>query len=160
MDAYAAKPVRAEELFAAIDSIVGPSAPMRSPPAPPAVATPATPGTLDAKALLAGFGGRGDLAKDVIDVFLTDVPAMLDRLQRAVESGDVAALGAAAHAIKGSAGLFSQGPVYQQARALEQRARAGDGSNAARAFDDISAGLSQLMTDLRVFRETLSTRAR
>jgi PAS domain S-box-containing protein len=158
MDAYAAKPVRAEELFAAVDSIVGAAAPTPSPSAPPPAVmapSPSTPGTIDARALLSGFGGRGDLVKDVIDVFLADAPAMLDRLKRAADSGDVEALGAAAHAIKGSAGLFSQGAVYHQARALEQRARGGDGSNAARAVDDINSGLSQLMTELRTFRETL-----
>ena len=55
----------------------------------------------------------------MIDVLLADAPSMLDRLKQAADSGDVAALGVAAHAIKGSAGLFSQGTVYQLARALE-----------------------------------------
>jgi CheY-like chemotaxis protein/HPt (histidine-containing phosphotransfer) domain-containing protein len=153
MDAYAAKPVRAEELFAAIDAIVGsPSSPSSA--APPAPA-PSTPGLLDVSALLAGFGGRGELVKDVIDVFLDDAPALLDRLKQAADAGDVAALGATAHAIKGSAGLFSQGSAYEQARALEQRARGGDGSDAGRAYEAINTSLSQLMTELRTVRETL-----
>jgi HPt (histidine-containing phosphotransfer) domain-containing protein len=91
----------------------------------------------------------------VIDVFLADAPSMLARLKQAAAAGDVTELGAAAHAIKGSAGLFSQGTAYEQARALEQRARSGDGGDAARACDEIDAAVALLLTELRALRATL-----
>jgi PAS domain S-box-containing protein len=162
MDAYTSKPVRAEELFASIDAIVGspalsgvegPSSAASSTPAPQSPSS--TSSAIDSSALLAAFGGRADLARDVIDVFLADAPSMLARLKQAADSGNVAELGAAAHAIKGSAGLFSQGTAYQQARALEQRARSGDGSDAARAYEEINAGVTLLMTELRTLLTTL-----
>ena len=81
---------------------------------------------VDVSALLSGFGGRSDLVTEVIDVFLADAPVMLTRLRHAVAGADVSEMAAAAHAIKGSAGLFSQGEAYERARALEIRARSGD----------------------------------
>jgi HPt (histidine-containing phosphotransfer) domain-containing protein len=153
MDAYVAKPVRAEELFAAIDAMVASAPPAAS--SAPASSSPETSGTVDSSVLLAAFGGRADLVKEVIDVFLADAPVMLARLKQAADAGDVAGLVTAAHAIKGSAGLFSQGDAYQQAGALEQRARGGDGSDALRAYDEVAAGVSQLMTELRTLRATL-----
>jgi HPt (histidine-containing phosphotransfer) domain-containing protein len=106
-------------------------------------------------ALLAGFGGRADLVKDVIAVFLADVPPMLTRLDQAARAGSAADLAAAAHAIKGSAGLFSQGEAYDHARALERRARGGDLTDAERACADVERSVSSLMAELRRVRDAL-----
>jgi HPt (histidine-containing phosphotransfer) domain-containing protein len=102
---------------------------------------------------LSGFGGRADLVTEVIDVFLADTPAMIARLRRAASESDAAEIAAAAHAIKGSAGLFSQGEAYEHARALEARARSGDATNALAACDEIDASLSRLTSELRGLRE-------
>ncbi len=156
MDAYVSKPVRAEELFSAIDAIAGsqtPAAPSPETPAPPA--DQKTVSSVERSALLAGFGGRGDLVKQVIDVFLTDAPVMLTRLNQAARAANAADLAAAAHAIKGSAGLFSQGEAYDDARTLELRARGGDISAADRACQDIERSVSRLMAELQSIRDTL-----
>jgi HPt (histidine-containing phosphotransfer) domain-containing protein len=79
----------------------------------------------------------------------------LTRLRHAGTGTDASELAAAAHAIKGSAGLFSQGEVYERARALEIRARSGDASNAAAACDEIDASLSRLVSELRTLRNRL-----
>jgi len=156
MDAYVSKPVRADELFSAIDALAGsraPAAPSPDAPAPPPDQKHV--GSVDGSALLAGFGGRGDLVKKVIGVFLTDAPVMLTRLNEAARAANAADLAAAAHAIKGSAGLFSQGEAYANARALELRARGGDISAADRACQDIQRSVSSLMTELEGIRDTL-----
>ena len=82
--------------------------------------------TLDRDVLLAGFGGRADLLKHVVDVFLEDAPAILARLKEALRTGNGASAAAAAHALKGSVGLFSQGQAYEEARRLEQLGRSGE----------------------------------
>jgi two-component system sensor histidine kinase/response regulator len=159
MDGYVSKPVRADELFSTIDALTPRArADAEAVDAGSGVSRTvgtAASGSIDLKTLLAGFGGNGDLVKDVIDVFLTDAPVMLERLRNAVNAGDVAEVGAAAHAIKGSAGLFSQGDVYEKTRTLEQRARSGDGSDAQRAVEEIETSLSQLMNELNTLRATL-----
>jgi PAS domain S-box-containing protein len=155
MDGYVSKPVKADELFSTMEAMIG-SQPAAA--GPPAVATPpdqATAGSIDLSALLTGFGGRADLVKDVIDVFVADVPAMLTRLTHAARASSATELAAAAHAIKGSAGLFSQGEAYTHARALELRARGGDVTDADRACAEIERSVSSLMTELRSLRDTL-----
>ena len=155
MDAYVSKPVRADELFSAIETITtSPSADASlSPPA--SSPGPAPAGVVDLSALLDGFSGRTDLVKEVIDVFLADAPAMLTRLDEAARASDVTEVAAAAHAIKASAGLFSQGEAYTQARSLEQRARNGDSEGADRACEAIERSISGLMQELRHIRDQL-----
>jgi two-component system sensor histidine kinase/response regulator len=156
MDAYVSKPVRAQELFSAIDAIASsqaPAEPSPETPAPPADQTTVT--SVERSALLAGFGGRGDLVKQVIDVFLTDAPVMLTRLNQAARAANAADLAAAAHAIKGSAGLFSQGQAFADARTLELRARDGDLADAAEGYEAIERSVSSLMRELEGIRATL-----
>ena len=157
MDAYVSKPVQAEELFATIEAMAGP----QRPPAAaslPATTSPPDPqhgGSVNLSALLTGFGGRSDLVRDVIDVFLADAPAMLNRLNEAARASNAVEVAAAAHAIKGSAGLFSQGQAYEHARALEQRASGGDVTAADRACEELARSMASLMTELRGLREAL-----
>jgi CheY-like chemotaxis protein len=156
MDAYVSKPVRADELFAAIDAIGGLPAPGATLPDEPDP-LPGKPdhASVEIPALLAGFAGRRDLVKDVIDVFLTDAPVMLTRLKTAARASSAADLVGAAHALKASVGLFSQGEAYAQARALEQQARSGDLTSASRACQDIERSVSELMRELAGIRDAL-----
>jgi len=153
MDAYLSKPVRAEELFAAIDSLIGIPA---NDAAASAAAAPGHATSIDPAALLAGFGGRSDLAVQVIDVFFVDAPGMLTRLKEAAGSGNLTEVAAAAHAIKGSVGLFSLGRAYEQARALEHQARAGDGTDVERMCEDLESSVSAVIVELRTLREQLA----
>ena len=143
MDAYVSKPLRAEELFATIDSLVA------SEPTPRDAATSDRADTMNAETLLANFGGRADLLKQVIDVFLEDTPTLLSRVEHALRAGNGAEVAAAAHAIKGSVGLFSQGPAYEDARRLEQLGRGGELGDGEAARAQLDASLSALMSELR-----------
>jgi two-component system sensor histidine kinase/response regulator len=107
---YVSKPLRPEALHAAIDRVV--------PPHPVSIVDPAS--------LLADFGGRQALLTAVIQTFLADAPKMLDVLRDAVAARDPERVAAAAHTLKGSAGLFSKVAVYDAARVLETLARRGD----------------------------------
>jgi PAS domain S-box-containing protein len=141
MDAYVSKPLRADELFATIDSQV----------APAAAEAPTSDGTgpIDADALLANFGGRADLLKQVVDVFLEDTPSLLSRIEEAVRTGNGADLVAAAHALKGSVGLFSQGPAYDDARRMEHLGRSGDLADGEAVRAQLATSVTTLMSDLR-----------
>src|SRR6187200_1264276 len=112
MDAYVSKPLRPDELFSAIDSVVSGQPDTTTPSAP------AAGGSVDRKSLLTAFGGRMDLLKHVVDVFLEDTPSILTRLKGGLENNNAADVTSAAHALKGSVGLFSQGEAYECARRL------------------------------------------
>jgi CheY-like chemotaxis protein/HPt (histidine-containing phosphotransfer) domain-containing protein len=147
MDGYVSKPLRPDDLFAAIDSFLPP--PARSVPSGATPQPSAAPRKVDRAALIASFGGKAKLLADVVGVFLTDTPVMLGRLRAAARAGDAQEVAAAAHAIKGAAGLFSQGHAFECARRLEKLARAGDATSFETACADLETAVSELSEELR-----------
>ena len=168
MDAYVSKPLRYEDLFAAIDGLIE-SAPGGRRPAkavafkPPAAGKPADGdhpaeqgrSSVDGQALIANFGHKPTLLAEVIRVFLSEAPAQIAALRAATEAADAGAIAAAAHALKGSVALFSTGAAYLAAGALEQAARAGDVTGLAPRCATIQDELSRLCTDLETLMATL-----
>jgi len=148
MDAYVSKPLRPEELFATIDALCGNG---RAPSAAASIASR----SVNLDTLLAGFGGNGKLVQEVVDVFVEDAPAMISRLRDAAGVRDSVQLAAAAHALKGAAGLFAEGRAYESARRLERLAKTGDLSAAGPALADVEADVSQLIAELRDLRDKL-----
>ncbi|HTM34961.1 MAG TPA: response regulator [Vicinamibacterales bacterium] len=148
MDGYVAKPLRPDELFAAIDQCCGPlgsGAPNQRPVAS------ASPRAFDEPALVAAFGGERSIVAEAAAVFLDDLPRMMGRLRTAVTAGDMKETAAAAHALKGSAGLFSQGTAFAWARKIEQLASDGASAGLDQAFGELEAAIGGLGADLRQF---------
>ena len=158
MDAYVSKPLRPEDLLATIDGLLlDPATPRepRSDRSSPRVETAAKGPSIDGAALLADFGGNSALMADVIRVFLSDAPAQQETLRAAVAAGDAGAIAAAAHAIKGSVGLFSKGAAYEAARTLEHAARAGELADVRARYTRILDDLSRVTEDLEALLSTL-----
>ena len=76
---------------------------------------------------------------------LADSPATEREVHRAVTAGDTAAVASAAHALKGTVGLFTKTGAYEAAAELERAARHGE----MRRFEAAAARLSEEMTGLR-----------
>jgi CheY-like chemotaxis protein len=154
MDAYVSKPLRPQDLLSAIDSFFATSGrsdtggSTAASPAPIA-ASPERTQKLDRATLVARFGGKAQLVTDVVGVFLADTPNLLDRLRAARRAGDTNEVAAAAHAIKGAAGLFSQGKAFEGARRLEKAARAGDASSIDAVCADLETAVLELNEELR-----------
>jgi signal transduction histidine kinase/DNA-binding response OmpR family regulator/HPt (histidine-containing phosphotransfer) domain-containing protein len=158
MDAYLSKPLRPEDLLATIDGLLlGPatSREPRSDRSSQRVETTAIGPSIDGAALLADFGGNSALMADVIRVFLSDAPAQMETLRAAVAAGDAGAIAAAAHALKGSVGLFSKGAAYEAARTLEHAARAGELADVRARYTRILDDLSRVTEDLEALLSTL-----
>jgi two-component system sensor histidine kinase/response regulator len=139
MDGYVSKPLRRDELFAAIDKLV----PVDEPLEP------------NVDALLQDFGGKKDLVAEVVAIFLADAPPMLEKLRTAVKNRDAEAIASAAHAVKGSVGLFSTGAAFERARSLEHDARRGELGNADADYDALGAALERLTGSLKRLVEAL-----
>jgi CheY-like chemotaxis protein len=137
MDGYVSKPIRLEELSAAVDGLGGPST------APAPEARPKW--SAATSALLANFGGDATLLGEVIGMVLADAPATEREIRRAVASGDTAAVAAAAHALKGTVGLFVKAGAYQAAAELEQAARRAEMDR----IEPASRRLTKEMTSVR-----------
>jgi CheY-like chemotaxis protein len=147
MDAFVSKPLRPDDLFTAIERFFPPS--IRSDSGVHTTTTAESDRQVDAATLQASLGGSAALLAEVVEVFLADVPGMMERLRDAARALDADALAAAAHAIKGSVGLFTQGTAFREARHIEQTARDGDAASAAAACGALEAAMSALIRELR-----------
>ena len=137
MDGYVSKPIRLHELLAAIDVMCGASAkPAPRLPKKPSAAT---------SALLSNFGDDPALLGEVIDIVLSDSPGTEREIHRAVMAGDTAAVASAAHALKGTVGLFTKAGASEAAAELERAARHGEMGQ----FETATARLAEEMTALR-----------
>jgi two-component system sensor histidine kinase/response regulator len=157
MDAYVSKPLRHADLLATIDRVF-------TNDSDPAVGTrdaevrnerSVSALSVDESALLANFGNNRTLLAEVIAVFLAEMPARLAAVRAGANTRDPAALASAAHALKGSVGLFSLGAAYQAARALELAARAGDLTAIETQCADLEREVSLVSADLETLLTTL-----
>ena len=146
MDAFVSKPLRPAELFTVLDQ-VAPTSPRSQPEPHDASAAPER--QVDVDTLLAGLGGNNALLTEVVNVFLADLPGMLERVRDASEAGNAGAVAPAAHAIKGSLGLFTQGEAFLSARRLEQLARDGNLAAVNTARADLEQSVAALAAELR-----------
>jgi PAS domain S-box-containing protein len=137
MDGYLSKPIRAAELYAAIDRYAAPAAP-----------EPPTDGSLlDRATLRAACGGDQGLLDEITAVFRAKAPALLAGVRDALARRDPAALERAAHACKGVVATFS-GAAAATARALEQLGRGGSLDGAETAGAELADQLTRLDAEL------------
>jgi two-component system, sensor histidine kinase and response regulator len=141
MDAYVAKPLRAPELFAAIESVLG-GPPRAVPPAK------APRGIVDRERLLDRVGNDRKALAALVRVFLADYPKQLARIRRAVLARDPRALRHAAHALKGAVSNFAAPAATEAALRLQQIGERGEVTGARSAS-------SLLEDELERVRKTL-----
>jgi CheY-like chemotaxis protein len=141
MDGYVSKPIRAAELFTALEEVLGPPAPPE-PKAEPA--SPADADVMDFQAALEHVGGDPQLLREVAEVFLAESPAMLAAVGEAVAARDAARLKRAAHTLKGSAGTFAAPVAFEAAFRLEQMGATNNLAQAVTAWDALRQAIDHL----------------
>lgn len=143
MDAYVAKPIRAGELFDAIDGLTG-AASIRGAARPPEP----TEGVIDRQAALALVEGDADLLADMARLFLEDCPKQMSMVRAAAREGDARALERAVHKLKGSCSMFGARKAADAALCVEIAARTGELAKAQAALTALEAILQRLMLAL------------
>jgi PAS domain S-box-containing protein len=147
MDDYITKPVRAHELFAAIDRIAA-AAPAQ------AVATAApSADTIDWTAALDYVAGDEQMLRDLVGIFLKETPRWLSELHGAVALNHAADVKRLAHNLKGSVRLFGSKSAFDSAFLLEQMGRNGNLSGAASALAALEQSIDRLLPVLQRFAE-------
>jgi two-component system sensor histidine kinase/response regulator len=124
MDDHLAKPVRSEELAAALKR-------RRESAEAPGLSTPSAvePDHLEERlAALARLGEETgeDLLEQVVESFIQQGARDLGTMRQALTRGDGGALAAAAHSLAGSAGILGATGLAVAAAGLEELARQGD----------------------------------
>jgi CheY-like chemotaxis protein len=145
MNDYVAKPIRAEELVAALKR----AKPLANGEGGSAVSLV----SLDDEALgsLRELGGDEFLG-EVIDAFLADAPALVATLRSSLDSSNAEELRRAAHTLKSNGATLGAGEFAELCRTLEQRAKSEELDGASELVDRIEQEYRQLEEALSALR--------
>jgi CheY-like chemotaxis protein/HPt (histidine-containing phosphotransfer) domain-containing protein len=166
MDDYLSKPIRPEELAAALarhasGGPVGPPSPQADEdeaagrPGDAGTGTaPLEPGVI--RRLLDALGDDGpDLVRDLVATFTAEAPGRLSGLRRAVESADADEVRRTAHTLKANGSQFGATRLAELCRSLEGDGAAGRLENAGQLvtaieeeYGRVRAALGRLVTGL------------
>ncbi len=149
MDDYISKPIRISELSQAL-SVCQPLAPNQQtiqtthqdqpPPSPPTFISISEPpqepqqdlqnseSLLDANIL--NSLREIEALEEVIEIYLTESPKLLQKMTEAIEQGDPAKLRDAAHSLKSTSGAIGANTLAQLSQSLEHMTRAGNTAEA------------------------------
>jgi HPt (histidine-containing phosphotransfer) domain-containing protein len=124
MDDYISKPVRIDDLVAALERCAPQSA---EPAAAPEMAAPADPLVdWDVLARLqADLGGDETIVIEIIEMFLADAPQQLDRMRQALVAAAAHDLRHVAHTLKSTSASVGAQALAACCRAIEELARDG-----------------------------------
>ncbi len=149
MDDYVAKPVKPEELDAALERWIPrydeeTLASEEATDGAGALPDDATE-TLDSSVIEGLFDLGGDeLLEELADLFLEDVPPRLEALREAIGSGDAPSVGQVAHALKGSSGNMGATRMASICAKLEAVGISEDLTKAPKLLDQLEAEFSRV----------------
>jgi CheY-like chemotaxis protein len=141
MDAYLAKPIQAQDLYAWIEQLTASSS------------------DVDEAALLDGVGGEAALLVNLVDVFLDVYPRLLTRIRRAITMRRVESFRQATHALKGSISNFGRTRAYDAACRLDARGKTGSLRGAEKAFTRLKEELIPFRQSLKDLKSRTSQRS-
>ena len=143
MDGYLSKPLRADELWQALDGV---AAEIQQAAEEPGEA-------YSLEVALGQVGGDRALLREIAAHFAQAAHESIDRIKEGVATGDGAKVCAAAHSLKGSAGLFGAGRVTSAATRLEMMGAEGDLGDGAKALEILGTEMERLLAALSELRE-------
>jgi GAF domain-containing protein/DNA-binding response OmpR family regulator len=146
MNDYVAKPIRPQELVAAI----------RRAPSRAGLETSAdghgTRPAVDAavlERLAESMGGDDAFVAELIDQFVTDSPALVAAARKGLEAGDAEEVRRAAHTLKSNAATFGANELADRSRRLEMAARADELGGGEASIDAVAEELERVHAALR-----------
>lgn len=154
MDAYVAKPIKADELFANIEQLL-PSL-ETSEPVPYQPDTSSAFSIIERDTILAEYEDDLELLNELIDLFLNEYPDYLSSIKQAIENNDAPGLERAAHSLKGSASNFSAPDVVESARELEYIGKKGDFTETGKAFEKLKKRIDLMSNALRTLYKEIN----
>jgi signal transduction histidine kinase/DNA-binding response OmpR family regulator/streptogramin lyase len=125
MDDYLTKPIDRARLNEVIQQCLGSStraAPIQA-PAPAGGQTSSEP--VDWERLMRTAENDSEFADELVKLFIESGDSVLKEIRDALERGDLAAVGRAAHSLKGSSANLHASPTSEAAARLESAARSG-----------------------------------
>jgi two-component system, sensor histidine kinase and response regulator len=135
MDSYLSKPIKLDDLDAAIARVLGDRS-IR--------ALAASESLVDLHSALNAVDGDKVFLKEVLEVFLQDYPMLVEVLRGSIRVGDAQQTERAAHNLKGAMSIFAVGAGYHLASELETLSRAGHLEGAQAILEELERELEKL----------------
>ena len=154
MNDYVAKPIRVDELVAAIKRT-----PRRASGSSTRVADPSRDGLID-EAVLArladGTGGDEGFVSELIEQFVADAPRLVAAARAGLDAGDAGEVRRAAHTLKSNAATFGANALAGRSRELEDAAKRGALEGASEQVDAMGSELDLVLEALPAVWRKLS----
>jgi signal transduction histidine kinase/HPt (histidine-containing phosphotransfer) domain-containing protein/ActR/RegA family two-component response regulator len=143
MDAYLAKPVRLEQLRATLERWLPIDDGRRS-----GAPRPAPDGGIDLDSLASWLGDDREAIRSLMDKFCETAVESERDIAAASRTGDLAALAAAAHKLKGAAQMVGADGIGDVAARLEHAGKAGDRARCRDALGPLAVELRQVLAHI------------
>jgi PAS domain S-box-containing protein len=155
MDGYVPKPIRHQDLFDTIQTLVMnmPNIPTHAPPQEPSVEV------LDEALLVSRVDSDPQLLRDLVDLFLEECPRLVDEIRVALDRKDAKAVERGAHSLKGCTSNLAAKMASEAALKLERLAHAGDLVRAESVLQELECQLVRLKPALLTVRAETEKRA-
>lgn len=140
MDAYVAKPLRAEQLYATIIQVLkGDSEQPNQLIEPP----------VDLKQLLDTLDGNKEILADLVEHFIREFPLQLTEIKKSIIAGDAKQIERTAHSLKGAVVNFGAKTAYRLASEIEGMGRTDN-------LQDVNQIIIRLEREMERFRDFFS----
>jgi signal transduction histidine kinase/CheY-like chemotaxis protein/HPt (histidine-containing phosphotransfer) domain-containing protein len=149
MNDYVAKPIRPQELIAAITRTPGGKGAAAATTMGPRPAV--DPSVLDR--LAESMGGDDTFVAELIEQFVIDSPALVKAARHGLEAGDADEVRRAAHTLKSNAATFGANELADRCRRLEADAKSGTLDDGLARIDAIDDELERVHASLRMDTE-------
>jgi signal transduction histidine kinase/DNA-binding response OmpR family regulator len=146
MNDYVAKPIRTQELVAAISRAPSRTQPERVPDEP--ASRPAVDASVLTR-LAESMGGDDAFVTELIEQFVTDSPSLVAAARKGLEAGDADEVRRAAHTLKSNAATFGANELADRSSRLEAAAKTGTLDDAPERIDAIAEELKRVHAALR-----------
>jgi two-component system sensor histidine kinase/response regulator len=154
-DGYVSKPVQFKELFDTIDRLapheLGAKRRNPLPGALPRDAVVESGAGFDERIALERTGGDRELLKELIAVFLNEIPTWMQALRAAVDGRDAAAVRRVAHAVKGAVDSCGASGAFDAAMLLERVGVSGDLAGAPAALAALERRIERARAELGAY---------
>jgi signal transduction histidine kinase/ligand-binding sensor domain-containing protein/DNA-binding response OmpR family regulator len=151
MDDYLTKPIDRDRLSEVVNRYLSPSAPQALAESrelePDRIESSSAP--VDWERLMITADNDRDFAGELVQIFIESGDSVLQDIRGALERGDMAALGRAAHSLKGSSANMCASLASEAAARLESAARAGVAEDVAKLEIQLRAETLRAMEYLR-----------
>jgi two-component system, sensor histidine kinase and response regulator len=147
MDGYISKPIRPEELYAAIGAL----RPAAQPKSARGVDDCLPKQLFNWDAALSHVGGDAGLLREMAALFIDECPRWLNTLRLGVAAGNPKQISSAAHPLKGALGTFAANDAEAAAAHMEQIARENRLDGAAAALAALESELARVCPALEEF---------